>query len=151
MRISLITRLSYFVTVGLSAATGLCLWLADGSLDAERLAGGRRAEFRQLGRELAGASDYLTHEVRRYTVFGDKKHHDNYWREVKETRTRDRVVARLRALNAPPAELDLIEAAKAKSDALIKVEEQAMAAVAGGDLERARTLVFGADYDRYRA
>lgn len=151
MRISQITKLSYAATVGLSIATGLCLLLVDGSLDAEREAAKRQVEFKQLGFDLAGASDYLTNEVRRYTIFGGKAHYDNYWREVKETKTRDRVVARLRALNAPQAELDLIEAAKGKSDALIKIEEEAMAAVAKGDLERARTLVFGPDYDRYKA
>ena len=151
MRISTFTRYAYAVTIGLSVATGACLWLADASLDEEREASRRQIEFKQLGFQLAAALDYLTNEVRRYTVFGDKAHYENYWREVKENRTRDHVVDRLRTLGAPQAELALVEEAKGKSDALIKLEEEAMAAVAKGDLERARSLVFGADYDRHKA
>ncbi|MGH6621953.1 MAG: methyl-accepting chemotaxis protein [Alphaproteobacteria bacterium] len=151
MRISTFTKYAYAVTVGLSVATGLCLWLASESLDEEREAARRQVEFKQLGFQLAQASDYLTNEVRRYSVSGAKIHHENYWQEVKENRTRDHVVDRLRTLNAPQAELDLIEKAKRESDALIKLEEQAMAAVEKGDLERARSFVFGADYDRNKA
>jgi methyl-accepting chemotaxis protein len=108
----------------------------------------RQAEFKQLGMDLAAASDYLTEQARRYTIFGDKVHFDNYWREVNETKTRDRVVHRLEELGAPRAELDLIAQAKASSDALIRTEEAAMQAVAGGDLARAQELMFGAQYDR---
>ena len=133
MRISTFTKYAYAVTIGLCVATGVCLWLADASLDEEREASRRQIEFKQLGFQLAAASDYLTNEVRRYTVFGDKAHYENYWREVKENRTRDHVVDRLRTLDAPQAELALVEEAKGKSDALIKLEEEAMAAVAKGD------------------
>jgi methyl-accepting chemotaxis protein len=54
-------------------------------------------------------------------------------------------------LNTPKDELDLIEDAKRKSDALVAIEADAMAAAAKGDLEHARSLVFGADYDRHKA
>jgi methyl-accepting chemotaxis protein len=124
------------------------LVMVDHSLQAERLAVARKAEFKQLGLELANASDFLTNEARRYTVFGTKKHFDNYWREVNETKTRDRVVRRLTELGAPKSELDLIEKAKRNSDALIATEDAAMKAVAAGDLENARKLMFDDTYDR---
>jgi methyl-accepting chemotaxis protein len=151
MHISTIAKLASAATVALSIATGACLWLADAGLEHEREAQARRAESRQLANDLADASDLLTNEARRYTIFGNKRHLDNYWREVKETKTRDRVVARLKELGAPKEELDLIEKAKASSDALIKTEEAAMEAVAANDLERARTLMFNDDYDRNKA
>jgi methyl-accepting chemotaxis protein len=151
VRIATITKLAYGAAVGLSVTTGLCLWLANGSLDAERQATARQAEFRQLASDLAAASDLLTNEARRYSVTGEKQHFDAYWREVKETKTRDRVVARLKALNAPKEELDLIEQAKNSSDALIKTEDAAMEAVAKGDLERARVLMFDENYDKNKA
>ena len=151
MRISTFTRYSYAVTALLSIATAVCLWLADGSLADQREAAHRQVELKQLGYQLAGAADYLTSEVRQYAVLGGKTHHDNYWREVKEIRTRDNVVDRLRVLNTPKDELDLIEDAKRKSDALVAIEADAMAAAAKGDLEHARSLVFGADYDRHKA
>ncbi len=151
MRASLATKLSSIVAVGLAAITGASLWLADASIESERQAVSRQAEFKQLGDDLAAGSDLLTNEARRYTIFGEKKHHDAYWREVNQTKTRDRVVQRLTQLGAPKAELDLIEKAKANSDALIKIEEAAMAAVQKGDLEQARKLMFDANYDRNKA
>src|SRR3546814_14366454 len=48
----------------------------------------------------------------------------------------------------PQEELDLIETAKNNSDALIKTEEAAMKAVADGDFEAARKLMFDEAYDR---
>ena len=100
----------------------------------------------QLGIDLAAASDYLTNEVRYYVQFGDRVHYDNYWREVRETRTRDRVVQRLRELGAPQAEIELIELAKRNSDALIAIEEAAMAAVEKGEYDTARHLMFDQKY-----
>ena len=151
MRASLATKLSSMVAIGLAAVTGASLWLADASIESERRAMARQAEFKQLGDDLATGSDLLTNEARRYTIFGEKKHYDAYWREVNQTKTRDRVVQRLTQLGAPKAELDLIEKAKANSDALIKIEEAAMAAVQKGDLEQARKLMFDANYDRNKA
>jgi len=127
------------------------LWLADRSNAAASLATDRQQEFKQLGLDLAAASDFLTNEARRYAVFGDRRHHDAYWREVKETRTRDRVVQRLTELGAPAQELGLIEQAKRNSDALIQTEDAAMKAVAAGDLDQARKLMFDDAYDRNKA
>jgi len=138
--VALVTAVSLLI-VGL-------LWMVDRSVEAERVATARQAEFKQLGLDLARASDFLTEEARRYTIFGDKKHLANYWREVNETKTRDRVVQRLTELGAPRAELDLIEKAKRQSDALVTTEEAAMKAVEAGDLDQARQLMFGPDYDR---
>ncbi len=89
--------------------------------------------------------------LRRYTIFGEKSHYDAYWREVNETKTRDRVVARLKALGAPAEELALIEKAKANSDALIKTKDAAMKAVAAKDFDTARKLIFDENYDRNKA
>ncbi len=151
MRLATLNRLAYGLTAVLTLVMAIALYLSSRAIEDERTALARQAELKQLGQELAAASDYLTEEARRYTVFGDRRHFDNYWREVNETRTRDRVVARLEALGTPQAELDLIEAAKASSDALIATEEAAMAAVAEGDLAAARALMFGPEYDAEKA
>jgi methyl-accepting chemotaxis protein len=151
VRLSNVIKIAYVSTAVATVLTGACLWTAHSSIETERTAVSRRAEFRQLADDLAAASDYLTNEARRYTIFGGKQHFDGYWREVKETKTRDRVVARLKELGAPKEELDLIETAKRNSDALIKTEEAAMEAVANRDLDRARTLMFDETYDRNKA
>jgi methyl-accepting chemotaxis protein len=113
----------------------------------EQLATQRKIEFKQLGYDLAFASDYLTNEARIYVQFGDKAHYDNYWKEVNETKTRDHVVEQLKALNAPQAELDLIEKAKNNSDVLIQTEDAAMKAVERKDFDSARKLMFDSNYD----
>jgi methyl-accepting chemotaxis protein len=148
MKLIAITRIMFGIVIGLFALIGGCGYLLDRSVEIERDAVRRQAIFRQLGIDLANASDFLTNEARRYVQFGAKVHFDNYWREVKETRTRDRVVARLRELNAPQEELDLIEQAKNNSDALIATEDAAMKAVEIGDFDTARRLMFDANYDR---
>ncbi|GLC82361.1 methyl-accepting chemotaxis protein [Lacrimispora brassicae] len=112
-----------------------------------RAAEERKAEFKQLGIDLANASDYLTNEARAYVQFGDKVHYDNYWREVNETKTRDKVVERLNELGAPQNELDLLAEAKKSSDTLVETEDKAMKAVEKGDFEEARHLMFDAQYD----
>jgi methyl-accepting chemotaxis protein len=151
MKLIAITRIMFGIVIGLFALIGGCAVLLDRSVESERAAVERRASFRQLGIELANASDYLTNEARRYVQFGEKVHLDNYWREVKETRTRDRVVSRLKEMNAPQAELDLIELAKKNSDALIATEDAAMKAVEVGDFETARRLMFDSTYDKNKA
>jgi hypothetical protein len=85
-----------------------------------------RAEFKQLGLDLADASKLLTNEVRAYAVTTSDNHLDAYWAEINETKTRDRVVARLKALGATSEELGLLEEAKANSDGLVTTETRAM-------------------------
>ncbi len=151
MRIATITKVSLGATVILSVLTGLCIWQENVHIDAERTALRRQAEFKQIGFDLSNASDYLTEQARRYTIAGEKVYYDNYWREVKETKSRDKAVTRLQELGAPADELSLIDEAKNNSDTLIKTEEAAMQAVADGKLDQARTLMFGADYDAAKA
>jgi methyl-accepting chemotaxis protein len=147
VRISSTSKIIYGAMVALALVTITCQWLAHRAVVTERAAFARQIEFKQLGLDLASASDFLTNEARRYSVFGERQHYDAYWTEVKETKTRDRVVARLRELGAPESELDLIEQAKQNSDALIATEDAAMKAVAEKDLVAAQKLMFGPQYD----
>jgi methyl-accepting chemotaxis protein len=84
----------------------------------------RQAEFKQLGLTLAQASDFLTDEARKYSVTADRAHLDAYWHEIDVTKRREKVVAKLKSLGAPQAELDLIAEAKANSDALVATESR---------------------------
>lgn len=109
------------------------------------------AELKQLSLNIREASDYLTDQMRRFTINGDRRFRDNYWREVNETKTRDKVIARLVELKARPDELELLEVAKKNSDNLINREAQAEKAVLAGDLRTARELMYGDGYDREKA
>lgn len=131
----------------LSALLIVSVILLSNNYSSVKEANARQAEFKQLGIDLANASDYLTDEARQYVQFGDKTHYDNYWREVNETKTRDHIVTRLQELNAPQGELDLIQEAKDNSDALVKSEDEAMKAVESGDFDKARQIMFSKQYD----
>ncbi|MFD1381180.1 hypothetical protein [Fodinicurvata halophila] len=145
------TKLFVAIVCAMSLLAVFMIWMAGQSVGRERAAVDRQIEFRQLGQDLAAASDYLTNQARLYAVTGNREHHENYWREVEETQTRDKVVERLRELNAPQAELELIQQAQESSNGLVETEDQAMAAVAEGDMDLARSLMFGENYDSQKA
>jgi len=151
MKISSFLKLNVATLGVLIISIVISLVLLNQSFKEEKLATSRQAEFKQLGIDLASASDYLTNEARAYVQFGDKVHYDNYWKEVNETKTRDRVFSRLKELNAPQGELDLIEKAKTNSDTLVQTEDKAMKAVVNNDFNTARTLMFNNDYDKNKA
>ena len=138
-----ITNISFFIILA------VCIAVISGSFNDLVKADERKEEFKELGIALANGSDYLTDEVRRYVQFGDKVHFDNYWREVNETKSIDKAVIRLKELNAPEEELELVEKSKSISDNLIPIEESAMKAVEDNDFDMARRLVFGEEYDGY--
>ena len=150
MRLASIARISSGVMIVMAGASAAALWLAGQELAEERRAVARQMEYRQLGRDLADASDFLMRQARQYAVTGGRQHFDAYRQEVNETKTRDHVVARLKQLGAPQAELDLVEQAKAKSDALVQIEDTAMKAAAAQDFESARNLMFSDTYERNR-
>jgi len=107
----------------------------------------KQMELTQLGNSLINASDLLTNEVRKYVQFGNKANYDNYWKEVNETKTMEKIIARFKELGIPEDELVLIEQAINQSDALTEVEKAAMDAIAKKDFEKARRLVFDDEYE----
>ncbi|WP_052487614.1 hypothetical protein [Gordoniibacillus kamchatkensis] len=147
MKISTLLKIVAIAFSILSVLLIVSVLLLRANYESFKTAVNRQAEFKQLGIDLADSSDYLTNEARQYVQFGDKVHYDNYWKEVNETKTRDRVVARLKELHAPQDELDLITQAKNSSDTLVKTEDAAMKAVAQGDFDAARKLMFDSQYD----
>ncbi|WP_432405648.1 methyl-accepting chemotaxis protein [Wukongibacter sp. M2B1] len=147
MKISKILKIMTVVFAIIIIFTMISVSLLNRAFSNERLAVQRQMEFKQLGIDLKNASDYLTEQARRYVQYGEKKFYDNYWEEVNTTKTRDKVVNRLKELGAPQEELDLIEKAKNNSDALVSTEDEAMKAVKQGNLEKARKLMFDSNYD----
>ncbi|WP_245850805.1 methyl-accepting chemotaxis protein [Paenibacillus herberti] len=150
MDIGRLIRLVIYGTIICAALTGYGLYKLNESFEKVKIATKQEAEYKQLSLELLEASDYLTEQARHYTIDGEKEHYDSYWNEVKETRTRDKVVARLKELGAPPEELVLIQQSKDSSDNIIAIEEASMEAVAAGDMEKARLLMFGAEYEQQK-
>lgn len=109
-----------------------------------------RVLLQEYSTKLKEASDYLTNEVRFYAVTGNIEHYDNYWREVNEIKTRNKVLEEIKKIGINSEELALIEGSKQKSDELIKLEERSMNAVEEKDFNEAQTLVFGNDYTKFK-
>ncbi len=85
-----------------------------------------RYELNKLGESLADASDYLTDEAREYAITGDIAHLYNYWYEIEQTKTRDRVIEKLTGYHLPEQEKERLEEAKSFSDQLITIETYSM-------------------------
>ncbi len=148
MKFSTAIRIAGLVTAFASVLTLSLVVVMTRCINHERELTHRQVECSNLGRQLADASDFLTSEVRRYTIFGEKRHLDAFNKELNETRTRDRAVNRLNELQVRPEELALIEQAKRYSDKLVTTENEAIQAVMDGDFSLAQTLMFDANYDR---
>lgn len=103
--------------------------------------------IRELARFLDG-SRQLTASVQGFAATGDPLYAQAYGREVDVTRSRHRAGRSLDDMALTPEERALFSQARARSDALMPVEAQAIAAVEAGERERAIELVFGPAYQR---
>ena len=101
--------------------------------------------------KLIEGSDTLTNAVRSYAATGEKKFKNDFQIELAVTRGRDKALLTLREVGILSAELDQIENAKANSDALISLENEAFSAADKGDLAKATAFVFGEEYRRRKA
>ncbi len=133
--------------VVLAAVVVGLLFVFQKTLSSERQLKDDQLEYYKLSVSLESASDYLTNQARSYVQFGEKKYYDNYWKEVNETKTREKVVERLVEMGVDSYYTNLIEKAKAESAELVTTEEQAMSAVSEGRFEDARKLMFSQEYE----
>jgi methyl-accepting chemotaxis protein len=147
MKLTTLLKTTTVIIALLFLLTGWTMFQLSESLEKEKHALNLQTELTMLSIELQDASDYLTNEVRAYTQFGLSIHYNNYWKEVNETKTRDRVLTRLNELQVSNELISLIELAAENSNDLVLLEEQAMDLVEKGNLEMARTIVFGASYE----
>ncbi len=105
---------------------GSSVYFARLAIQEEHQAVARQSEFKQLGIELAQASEYLTDEARKFAVTSDMEHLQNYWHEIEVTKTRDKILSRLKELQAPSEEFEQLDLAKRQSDVLVTTETRAM-------------------------
>lgn len=113
-----------FVIVAISML--FSTYYMNSSIQAEEDAEVRRATYKQLGENLANASDYLTAEVRYYAITGDIGHLYNYWEEIFETKQREQAILAFESSDSPTEERVLLEQAKKYSDLLVETETYSM-------------------------
>lgn len=92
-------------------------------------------------------SKTLTSEVQSYAVTGNQMYYDNYMKELNEDKNRDIALEGLKKNDITSEEWKELESIAAMSDGLVPLEEEAMAAVAAGDTQKATELVFGDTYE----
>ncbi|MEO5345110.1 MAG: response regulator [Magnetococcus sp. YQC-9] len=135
----------YLVIALLNTASLVQLWNFLQSRDV-------MVDFRERALRQADAlittSRQLTMHIRVFAATGDRNEEEAYWREVKETRTRDRAEAALMAMKLTVEEIGWIAQAKSHSDRLIGLETKAFDLMKHGKHEAALKLVFDDVYQR---
>lgn len=96
------------------------------SVKAEQETEKRKTQCQNMGITLSTTSDYLTEEVRKFVITKDLEHLNNYWKEVKVEKNREKVIKELSALDLPKTEERLLYLAKEYSDFLIDSETKSM-------------------------
>lgn len=91
-------------------------------------------------------SKALTTAVQSYAVTGNKMYYDDYMRELNTDKNRDIALAGLEANNIKDHEWEGLNEIASLSNNLVPLEEEAMAAVAAGDVAAATEFVFGEEY-----
>jgi hypothetical protein len=110
-----------------------------------------RLEASRMAEQLAAGSDLLTTAVRAYASTGEQRYLDDFERELKVDRTRDKSVERLNQIGLTPSELSLLTEAKRNSDNLVSLESRAFEAAGKKDFTTAIGLVYGDEYRNAKA
>ena len=113
----------FIVTVLLLASSTYYINVCIGN---EEQANADYSVCKQMGTDLADASDYLTTEVRLFAVTHSIEHFYNYWKEINDTKTRDNVITQFEERDAPDNETAYLKEAKYYSDELVKIETYSM-------------------------
>ena len=93
-------------------------------------------------------SAYLTQEVRSYSACGDEKYLNNYENELKNTKRREKAVAKLQEIGITSEEQAFIDENTSLSNDLVPLEERAMALTKQELYDDALDLVYGEKYNQ---
>lgn len=148
MRIATITNWAYGITVALTLASGATMLLAALAEQAERASVAQRERLDQLTNTVEEDAFRLSDEARLYSVSGNPSHLVLYRREAAEQESIEARLARLADAGAEPAELAALRGGLHEADLLRDEHAAAIAAVQAGHADRARQILFGADYER---
>lgn len=92
-------------------------------------------------------SKILTESVQSYAVTGTQDYYDNYFKELNEDKNRDIAWQGLQDNHLKEDEWATLQQIADMSNGLVPLEEEAMDAVAAGDLQTAQDAVFGTTYE----
>jgi methyl-accepting chemotaxis protein len=150
----LIKQTSRFITVGvaiLSAATITRALVSRQFRTMQERGYSARLEAQRMADQLADGSDRLTAAVRAYAATAERRYLDDFERELKADRPRDKSVERLSQMGLTISELSLLTEAKRNSDALVSLENRAFEAASKKYLTTAIGLVYDEQYRKSKA
>ncbi len=105
-----------------------------------------RMELQKLGDQLASTSDYLENEIRSYVQYGEMTYLNAYLKEINETKTTEKTIARLKELNAPKDLMMVVNNASRANDTLKKMNQEAIDEVGNQQYDTAKEIVYGSEY-----
>lgn len=92
-------------------------------------------------------SKTLTFDVQSYSVTGEAKYRDSYWKELNENQNREKAREILEKCGLTDAEWDSMNEIASLSENLVPAEEAAIAAAESGNLKEAQDQVFNEQYE----
>jgi diguanylate cyclase (GGDEF)-like protein len=148
MRIATITNWAYGITVALTLVSGGTMLLASQADMRERAAVAQREQFDQLTDRVKEDALRASDQARLYSVDASPAHLVIYQRELADEAAIDARIAGLVDAGAQPIELDALRQGLRDADLLRDEQAAAFAAVRAGRPDRARQIMFGAEYER---
>ena len=148
MRLATITNWAYGATVVLTLVSGTTMILASNADERERAATEQRYRLDQATENLDEDVFALTDRARQYLDTADPTYRLLYDREFAALGAVEQRVARIGDVGANADEIDTLKVAIRWADTLHDEQRAAITAFGDGDKERARAILFGAEYER---
>lgn len=148
MRLATITNWAYGATVALTLISGATMILASNAQDRERAAVEQRYRLDQATGQLGEEVYASTDRARQYLDTGDPTYRLLYQREAAALASVEQRIAHLGDAGAAPDELNALKEAIRWADTLRDEQRAAMEAHDAGDEDKARAILFGAEYER---
>lgn len=148
MRLATITNWAYGATLLLTFTSGATMLLASSVQDRERAAVAQREELDQASAKIASEVNALSNKARQYIISGEPPHLAIYRREASSLRSVEERVRGIGDIGANQDELSALADAMRQADLLEDEQKEAIKARQQGDADRARSILFGAEYDR---
>lgn len=148
MRLTTITNWAYGATLFLTLVTGATAILAANTQEEERAAVAQRYRLDKATALLDQEVLSLTSQARAYVISGDPTHLRVYEREASDFRATVGRLSHLDDAGASDEELSAARQALNWANTLKDEQQAAIKARQAGDADRARQIMFGAEYER---
>lgn len=148
MRLATITNWAYGATVALTLVSGTTMLLASNAQERERAAEAQRYRLDQATQNLGLDVYELTGQARQYVITGDASHLAVYDRTAIALEAVEKRLRHVDDAGASPDELNALKEAVRWADTLHDEQRAALAAYQRGEDDRARQIMFGAEYER---